>query len=189
MEKLTETVFIGIGTNLGDREANCVEALLRMSLFAGVKKVSPLYETEPVGVENRQPFFLNAVAMIEKAPAPDDLLRKLQTVEKEMGRTEKGGNKPRIMDLDILFHGNSIMESEQLKIPHPLVYLRRFMLEPMFQIAPDFIHPVLGKTVREMLGKANDKSHIQMWKSRFFPHPPVENSVNFVEKLLGKSGR
>lgn len=186
---MTEGVFIGIGTNLGDREANCVEALLRISRFASVEKVSPLYETEPVGVENSQPFFLNAVAMIGDAPAPEELLWKLQTVEKNMGRNEKGNNKARIIDLDILFHGDISMESEKLKIPHPLLYLRQFILEPMSRIAPDFIHPVLGKTVREMMESANDKTYVKMWKSRFFPHPPVEKPSNFVEKLLAGSRR
>ncbi len=183
---MSEEVFIGIGTNLGDREANCVEALLRVSRFATVEKVSPLYETEPVGVGNRQPFFLNAVAVIGGAPAPEELLEKLQTVEKDMGRTEKGSNNPRIIDMDILFHGHTVMESENLKIPHPLAYLRRFILEPMLQVAPDFTHPVLGKTVREMLKSLNDKASVKLWKSRFFPHPPVEKSGNFVEKLFGR---
>lgn len=186
---MAEGVFIGVGTNLGDREANCVEALLRVSRFASVEKVSPLYKTEPVGVESRQPFFLNAVAMIGNAPAPEELLRELQAVEKDMGRTEKGNNKPRIIDLDILFYGDTVMKGGNLTIPHPLLYLRRFILEPISRVAPDFTHPVLGKTVREMLEKVNDEGSVELWKSRFFPHPPVEKSAGFMERLFGANLR
>ncbi len=174
---MSEKIFIGIGTNLGNREANCVEALLRISRFARVEKVSPLYKTEPVGVEGDHPFFFNAVAVIEveKASAPEEFLLELQNVEKNMGRTEKGSHNPRIIDLDILLYGNTVTESENLKIPHPLMHLRRFILEPMSRVAPDFRHPVLGRTVAEMLENLKDKSSVEMWKIRFFPQY-VENS-------------
>lgn len=168
------TAFIGMGTNLGDREANLVRALLLMSSFSSVLKVSPVFETEPVDVEDIQPFFLNAVAEIGDAPPPEDLLLKLQDVEKTMGRREKGGNKARIIDLDILFYGGGALETETLSIPHRLAHTRRFILEPLNFVAPDFVHPVLGKTTREMLAELEDNSGVEMVESRFFPHPDVE---------------
>ncbi|MCY4046562.1 MAG: 2-amino-4-hydroxy-6-hydroxymethyldihydropteridine diphosphokinase [Candidatus Dadabacteria bacterium] len=168
-------IFIGIGTNLGDREANCVRALLHVSSFASVVKVSPLFETEPVGVEDEQPFFMNAVAELEGAPAPEDLLMKLQEVERAMGRREKGNNRPRIIDLDILFYGGEVIESGGLRIPHPLARERRFILEPLALIAPGFTHPETGETVAEMLAGVKDNFRVEMKESRFFPHPGVEN--------------
>ena len=166
---MSEKVFIGLGSNLGDGEANCVRALLLMSRFANVETVSPIYKTEPVGTEDKQPFFINAVAMVGSAPPPEQLLLELQAVEKQMGRTEKGNNQPRVIDLDILFHGETVVENQMLKIPHPLAHLRRFILEPMSAIAPDFVHPVLGKTIAELLGEVEDKASVEMIESRFFP--------------------
>ncbi len=172
-------VFIGIGTNLGDREANCVEALFRISRFAGIEKVSPLYKTEPVGVEGSQPFFINAVLMIGQAPPPEELLHELRKVEKEMGRTGKGKNRPRVIDLDILFHHDTVMENEEIKIPHPQAHTRRFVLEPMRQIAPGFRHPAAGKTVEEILKTLDDNGYVELWKSRFFPFCREPRGGNF----------
>ncbi len=162
-------MFIGLGSNLGNGEANCVRALLLISRFASVGVVSPIYKTEPDGVEGVQPFFINAVAMIGGAPPPERLLLELQAVEKQMGRTEKGNNLPRVMDLDILFHGETVLENRSLKIPHPLVHLRRFILEPMSRIAPDFVHPVLRKTIAELLGELDETASVEMLESEFFP--------------------
>ncbi len=174
---MSEQVFIGIGTNLGDREKNCVSALRRVENFAKIIRVSALYKTEPVGVEGEQPFFINAVALVENCPPPEQLMWKLQDVEKEIGRTEKGNNKPRVMDLDILLYGDTVIDSSKLKIPHVLLCSRRFILEPLCQIAPDVRHPVSGKTVREILKVLDDKSGVEMWKTIFFPQRNVENSV------------
>lgn len=162
-------MFIGLGSNLGDGEANCVRALLLVSRFASVEAVSPVYKTEPVGVGDGQPFFTNAVALIGCGHRPEKLLSELQSVEKQLGRTEKGNNRPRIIDMDILFHGETVVENRSLKIPHPLAHSRRFVLEPMNKIAPNFVHPVLGKTIAELLGALDEKTSVEMIESRFFP--------------------
>ncbi len=166
---MSEKAFVGLGSNLGNGEANCVRALLLISRFASLEAVSPIYKTEPVGIEGVQPFFINAVAMIGDAPPPERFLLELQAVEKQMGRTEKGNNKPRVMDLDILFYGETVFENRSLKIPHPLAHLRRFILEPMSAIAPDFVHPVLGKTIAELLRELDETASVEMLKSEFFP--------------------
>ncbi len=154
-------VFLGLGSNLGDREKNIKEALRRLqeSGMAREIKISSLYEAEPVGVKN-QPFFLNAVLRMETDLSPQDLLDALQALERQLGR-EKGRKwGPRIIDLDILLYRNLVMKEKDLEIPHPLLAERSFVLIPLAELAPETIHPVLKKTVSALRDeKLNLKKH------------------------------
>ncbi|MGE5237414.1 MAG: 2-amino-4-hydroxy-6-hydroxymethyldihydropteridine diphosphokinase [Chloroflexota bacterium] len=141
-------VHIGIGSNLGDREAQCtgaVENLRRRGVR--VTKVSSQFETDPWGVPD-QPKFINMAVEAETALSPDDLLTVLKEIEHEMGREETSRYGPRVIDLDILFYGDQVIESGGLRVPHPLLHLRDFVLLPLSEIAPDTVHPQLNKTVK-----------------------------------------
>lgn len=143
-------VHIGVGSNLGDRAANCRRAV-EMLAERGVRarKRSSLYETEPWGVRD-QPRFLNMALEAETDLPPRDLLRTLKEIELAMGRTETGRYGPRIIDLDILLYGSLVLNEPGLRIPHPLMHQRSFVLDPLSEIAPEAVHPVLGKTVEEL---------------------------------------
>jgi 2-amino-4-hydroxy-6-hydroxymethyldihydropteridine diphosphokinase len=152
-------VHIGIGSNLGDREARCTGALENLRRRGvRVTKVSSQFETDPWGVPD-QPKFINMAVEAETALSPDDLLTVLKEIEHEMGREETSRYGPRVIDLDILFYGNQVIESGRLRVPHPLLHLRDFVLLPLSEIAPDTVHPQLNKTVKclyEELGHAED---------------------------------
>ncbi|MBI2936164.1 MAG: 2-amino-4-hydroxy-6-hydroxymethyldihydropteridine diphosphokinase, partial [Chloroflexi bacterium] len=155
-------VFLGLGSNLGDREANLLRALkLLMAKGAKIVAVSPLFDTEPVGYLN-QPRFLNAACQAETNLDPPGLLRQVQVVEAEMGRTPSFPNAPRIIDIDILFYGDQIVSSSELEIPHPRLAQRAFVLVPLASIAPGFVHPLSKRTVRDLLQKV-ETSGVQMW--------------------------
>ena len=146
-------VYIGIGSNLGNREKNCLKALSLISAKAGsVRKQSSMYETKPWGVED-QPEFINMAAEITTEAEPHELLDILKQIEKEMGREETYRWGPRVIDLDILFYDDLILDTPDLRIPHPLMREREFVLRPLADIASDKIHPVLKQTVRELLAQ------------------------------------
>jgi 2-amino-4-hydroxy-6-hydroxymethyldihydropteridine diphosphokinase len=147
-------VYLGIGSNLGERRKNIEEAisLLMESDSIRVKKISSLIETEPEGVRE-QPFFLNGVVEIETELSPSLLLKCLKSIEKELGRKDTKRWGPRIIDLDILLYGDLIIADDNLKIPHPLLTERNFVLTPLREIAPDAIHPVLGKKIQAISQK------------------------------------
>jgi len=143
-------VHIGIGSNEGNREANCKNAIGRLKnkgIF--VRKVSSMYDTKPQGVEN-QADFINMAAEAETSLSPAELLRALKEIEKEIGRQEGIKWGPRIIDLDILFYDDAIIDTEYLHIPHQLLHKRDFVLMPLSEIAPDKVHPVLKKTIRQI---------------------------------------
>ena len=149
---------IALGSNLesrfGDREANLWEAVERIRDLGDVKAVSPAYDTEPVGYLD-QPRFLNATLLLESSLEPAELMRALLEVERAMGRERVGAvvKGPRVIDLDLLLYGQAVVNTTELTLPHPEMMERRFVLEPLAEIAPEMVHPVLGLTVVEMLAR------------------------------------
>jgi 2-amino-4-hydroxy-6-hydroxymethyldihydropteridine diphosphokinase len=149
---------IALGSNLeskfGDREANLREAVRRIEALGEVGAVSSFYDTEPVGYLE-QPRFLNAALLLETEMEPRGLMRALLGVERAMGRERVGAvaKGPRVIDLDLLLYGDWVLWAEDLVLPHPRMEERRFVLEPLAEIAPDWVHPVLGVGVRELLAR------------------------------------
>jgi 2-amino-4-hydroxy-6-hydroxymethyldihydropteridine diphosphokinase len=159
-------VFLGLGSNLGDREAALEGALGRLEARGfRVTRRSSLWLTEPVGGPPQGPF-LNAVAEGETALRPEALLEACLAIEGEMGRVRAERNGPRTIDVDILFYGDEECASPGLVIPHPRLHERRFVLAPLAEMAPGFVHPTLGLTVRELLVRCQDTSSVR-------PHAPV----------------
>ena len=149
---------IALGSNLesgfGDRAANLREAVERVRGLGEVKAVSSMYDTEPVGYRD-QPRFLNAALLLETELPPLELMRGLLGVEQAMGRerSDAVAKGPRVIDLDLLLYGQVVMATAELSLPHPEMQERRFVLEPLAEIAPGMVHPVLGLTVGEMLAR------------------------------------
>jgi 2-amino-4-hydroxy-6-hydroxymethyldihydropteridine diphosphokinase len=151
-EKNSRPVFIGLGSNLGDKKRNLQEAIahLEKSGLVTIVSISPFYDTEPQGVKD-QPNFLNCVIKVLTVKEPEELLTVLKEIERKMGRKEVGRWGPRIIDLDILFYDTIVLRNNGLRIPHPEAHKRWFVLKPMSDIEPDFEHPVLKKSIRELL--------------------------------------
>ena len=145
------TVYIGIGSNLGDREEHCLKAI-RLFSEKGilVTRRSSMYETEPWGVKD-QPKFLNMAIEGETGLTPAGLLEVLKMTEDEVGRTKTYRWGPRVIDLDILLYDDLVISTPELTIPHPRMHEREFVLRPLAEIAPEKIHPMLKKTMRELL--------------------------------------
>jgi 2-amino-4-hydroxy-6-hydroxymethyldihydropteridine diphosphokinase len=154
-------VFVLSGTNLGDRKANLEFALASLAKEATILKASSYYETEPVGFKD-QPWFLNQAIELDTLLTPTELLAICQKIENAGGRIRTFLNAPRTLDLDILFYGNIVVSREDLIIPHPRLADRRFVLEPLAQIAPEFVHPVLGKSIRQLLKTCPDRSETRL---------------------------
>ena len=144
--------YVGAGSNLGDREAHLDGALARLRERCPVRS-SPIYETVPAGPIVGQPPFLNAVFEMELAEdlGPRSLLDELLALERAAGRERKMPQGPRTLDLDLLFYGDQILEAEGLVLPHPRLHQRAFVLVPLVDLNPDLHHPVMGRTVRELL--------------------------------------
>ncbi len=153
------TVFLGIGTNIGNKKKNITDATIIIgSVMGEIRALSSLYETEPWGYESPNTF-LNAVIQIETEIEPQKCLDIAKAIEREMGRVHtKEGYEDRIIDIDILFYDDTIYHSGNLTIPHPLIEKRDFVLRPMAEIAPDFRHPISGKTMKNLLHELNKKS-------------------------------
>ncbi len=144
-----KTVYLSLGSNLGDRVANLEAAIDRLRAIGEVVRVSSFYETEPVEF-TAQPWFLNCVVKLETDKTPKQLLAAIVRIEREMGRRRTQKKGPRLIDLDILLFGTSVIKSQGLTVPHPAMHERRFVLEPLAEIAPAVRHPVLEHTAREL---------------------------------------
>ena len=146
-----KTVYLALGSNVGDRRANLAGALERLaSADLRVVRVSSIYETEPRDLPN-QPWFLNQVAEAETSLFPLQLLARTQKIERDLGRKRTQPKGPRMIDIDILLYGEAVIHTPGLEIPHPRMLDRRFVLEPLAELAPDLRHPINRGTVREAL--------------------------------------
>ncbi|MFQ5867896.1 MAG: 2-amino-4-hydroxy-6-hydroxymethyldihydropteridine diphosphokinase [bacterium] len=157
-----QEIYVGLGCNLGNRLGNIRKAIELMK-EEGIEIIdeSSIYETEPVGYE-AQGWFLNSVVKGRTGLSPRSLWNRLEKIEKSMGREREIKWGPRLIDLDILFYGNKILNGKQLQIPHSELHKRRFVLVPLEEIAPKLVHPVCKKTVSELLKDLKDNSQVKL---------------------------
>ena len=157
-------VYIGIGSNLGDRKANTHAAIDRVSKLTATRivRASSLYESEPLG--DAKTWFVNSVIEIETEFPPDELLKRLKAIEKAMGRKRVKGKRwgSRVIDLDILLCDQEVVEKRTLKIPHPEMHKRRFVLLPLAELAPHVVHPHLGQSVSALLATVKDEKRVTL---------------------------
>ncbi|MBA2380097.1 MAG: 2-amino-4-hydroxy-6-hydroxymethyldihydropteridine diphosphokinase [Blastocatellia bacterium] len=162
------TAYISLGSNLGDRAGNLllgVRGLMEASF--GVTKLSAIYETEPVGVDHDEPY-LNMVAEVRaESVTPTQMMARMLRIEYLLGRREKSQKMPRSIDLDLLFYSSVTMVTPFLTLPHPRLHKRSFVLVPLAEIAPEFVHPILHKDIRALHAETNDASDVTRW----YPSP------------------
>lgn len=161
-------IYLALGSNLGKREEFLQRAVDELAKVVVIKQVSPVYETPPWGEED-QPAFLNAALSGETELAPETLFDEIKRIEQKLGRHETYRWGPREIDIDILFYGDQVINSQRLTIPHPRLHERAFVLVPLVDIAADFIHPVLGEPIQELLG-AQDKNGIKPISLKLSPN-------------------
>lgn len=161
----TIVAYVSLGSNLGDRAGNLLLGIRGM-LEAGlpVTRLSSIYESEPVDTFG-QPDFLNMVAEVGgNLPKPDQMMARLLRVEYLLGRTREVAKGPRVIDLDLLLFGNHTSATELLTLPHPRMHLRRFVLQPLAELAPSLIHPTLKQTIATLLENLDDQSKVKRWR-------------------------
>ena len=156
------TAYLGLGSNMGERQDYLDRALDFLSQRLRIEKVSSIYDTEPVGNVN-QPRFLNLVCQAYTHLAPAELLNLVKGIESKLGRIPTKSKAPRPIDVDILFYGNQIIETSELVIPHPKLTKRAFVLVPLAEIAPGLAHPVNGKTVEELVKGITEAQDVFKW--------------------------
>jgi 2-amino-4-hydroxy-6-hydroxymethyldihydropteridine diphosphokinase len=158
--------YVGMGSNLGDRAGNLLLAARGM-MEAGfsIRRLSAVYETEPVDV-TEQPAFLNMVAELRVTLfSPEQTLARLLRIEYALGRRRETPRGPRTVDLDLLLYGDERRETEFLRLPHPRLHLRRFVLTPLAELVPDLVHPTLRRTIARLLAETADEAGVRRWKS------------------------
>ncbi len=169
---MSKSIFLSIGTNKGDKISNCKLVTQKISMLSDIKRISSLYKTQSWGFSGS--FFLNFVIEIQSNLSPHNLLKELIKIEKQMGRFRnndlpKTKYESRIIDIDILFYGNQILNSEDLIIPHPRFSYRNFILFPLCELCPSFICPITGKKIEKILEICDDKSLVER----------LPNTINF----------
>lgn len=162
---MAETVYILMGSNMGDRERNLHKALGKVELIPGLEVIgtSGIYVSEAMDMDGENPSFMNQVVMADYQFRPKELLLELEMIEKSMGRTGKGKKLPRPIDLDILLFGEEIIETEQLSIPHRKLLNRPFAMIPLLQITPDLLHPVTGEPIADSVSE-QDQQDVILYK-------------------------
>jgi 2-amino-4-hydroxy-6-hydroxymethyldihydropteridine diphosphokinase len=158
---MNNLAYLSLGSNLGDRQAQLREAIHGLDALGQVVKISSLYETEPVEF-TQQALFLNCAVMLETSLTCSDLMSRLLDIERRLGRERVQKKGPRSIDIDILLFGDLVVNSSGLTIPHPAMTQRRFVLEPLAEIASELVHPLLKKTVGELLAEVPPGQNV--WK-------------------------
>ena len=156
-------MYLGLGSNLGESRQNLSRAVELLSPRVNVERISSLYETEPVGYLD-QPRFLNAVLRGTTFLSPEELLSKAKEIEMTLGRVPSFQNAPRPVDIDILLYGKLVIDTPELTIPHPRMEERAFVLVPLAEIAPNLVHPVSGRKIKETRDKAEGLDGVRKWK-------------------------
>jgi 2-amino-4-hydroxy-6-hydroxymethyldihydropteridine diphosphokinase len=161
ISKYQKSVYLSLGSNVGNRAKNLQEAIAALrEAHINVTRVSSMYETEPVDYHD-QPWFLNIAAEAETELAPTALLQRLRQIETQMGSKKMIAKGPRLIDIDILLYGDQVIDTPEVQVPHPRMQLRRFVLEPLAEIAPNARHPITSLRVAEMLDRTPDKSTVR----------------------------
>jgi 2-amino-4-hydroxy-6-hydroxymethyldihydropteridine diphosphokinase len=160
-KEILHKVYLGIGTNLGDREKNLRDSIVKIEKHIGrVLRSSPVYETAPWGFDAENDF-LNMAAEVETSLSPDEIMKQILMIESTLGRDrDQDRYSSRVIDIDILLYDDLVIDQKGLKVPHRLMHERRFVLVPLCEIAPDIIHPVLKKSISSLLTACRDRSKI-----------------------------